>query len=255
MVLRQDVGSLTTFYWNTGWREAAIQDRTTISEDRTKADVVYRVVEGDRTFFGKTIIRGNAVTRISRIERQIAWKEGEPFSQAKIAETQQSLARTGAFRTIELRPQPVDPESQERNVDLQIAEARRISLLYGFGYQNVTGATENRNDVFGIVGATYRNLFVDADRFAGAAVRADLGPRPRLRELGAVPLQHQRPADAVVPPRARADPGIDIDRPAASSSRSGSSGSTARRAPLRVPADAPRNPEDFVDDRAEKFPS
>jgi outer membrane protein insertion porin family len=159
VVLRQDVGALTTFYWNTGWREAAVQDKTTISEDRTKADVVYRVVEGDRTFFGKTIIRGNAVTRLSRIERQVAWKEGEPFSQAKVAETQQNLARTGAFRTIEIRPQPVDPQSQERNVDLQLAEARRISLLYGFGYQNVTGATENRNDVFGIAGVTYRNLF------------------------------------------------------------------------------------------------
>ncbi len=99
------------------------------------------------------------MTQLARIERQVAWKEGEPFSQAKIAETQQNLARTGAFRTIELRPQPVDPENQERNVDLQLAEARRISLLYGFGYQNVTGATENRNDVFGIAGATYRNLF------------------------------------------------------------------------------------------------
>jgi len=159
VVLRQDVGSLTTFYWNTGWREAAVQDGTSISQDRTKADVVYRVVEGERSFFGKTIIRGNAVTRVARIERQIAWKEGEPFSQAKIADTQQNLARTGAFRSIEMRPQPVDPDNQERNVDIQLAEARRISLLYGFGYQNVTGATENRNDVFGIVGGTYRNLF------------------------------------------------------------------------------------------------
>jgi outer membrane protein insertion porin family len=159
VVLRQDVGSLTTYYWNTGWREAAVQDGTSISQDRTKADVVYRVVEGERSFFGKTIIRGNAVTREARIERQVAWKEGEPFSQAKIADTQQNLARTGAFRSIEIRPQPVDPDNQERNVDIQLAEARRISLLYGFGYQNVTGATENRNDVFGIIGGTYRNLF------------------------------------------------------------------------------------------------
>lgn len=159
IVLRQDVGALTTHYQNTGWREASVQDGTTISQDRTKADVLYRVVEGDRSFFGKTIIRGNAVTRTARIERQIAWKEGEPFSQAKIADTQQNLARTGAFRSIEIRPQPVDPENQERNIDLQLAEARRISLLYGFGYQNAPGATENRNDVFAIVGGTYRNLF------------------------------------------------------------------------------------------------
>ena len=159
ILLRQDVGALTSHYWDTGWREAAVQDATSISQDRTKADVVYRVVEGSRSFFGKTIIRGNAVTRIRRIERQLAWKEGEPFSQAKVADTQQNLARTGAFRAIEIRPQPVDPDNQERNVDIQLSEARRISLLYGFGYQNAPGATENRNDVFAIAGATYRNLF------------------------------------------------------------------------------------------------
>jgi outer membrane protein insertion porin family len=40
-----------------------------------------------------------------------------------------------------------------------LTEARRLSLLYGFGYEYAAGATVNRNDVFGIVGATYRNLF------------------------------------------------------------------------------------------------
>ena len=158
-VLRLDVGALTTYYWNNGWREASVQDATTISDDRTKANVLYRVVEGTRSFFGKTIIRGNAVTKTARIERQVAWKEGQPFSQEKIADTQQSLARTGAFRSIEIRPEPADPEDQERNVDIRVSEARRLSLLYGFGYLNAPGATSNRNDVFAILGGTYRNLF------------------------------------------------------------------------------------------------
>ena len=157
--VRQDVSALTDFYWNHGWREASVQDHYTLSEDRTKATIVYRVDEGMRSFFGKAIIRGNAVTDPDRIRRQIAWKEGEPFSEEKIADTQQNLARTGAFRTIEVRPQPADPVNQSRTIDVTLTEARRISLLYGFGYQNAAGATENRNDVFGVVGATYRNLF------------------------------------------------------------------------------------------------
>ncbi|MEP6993115.1 MAG: POTRA domain-containing protein, partial [Acidobacteriota bacterium] len=90
-VLRQDVGSLTTHYWNTGWREASVVDGTKLSEDRKSADVLYRVTEGARTFFGKTVIRGNAVTDPARIRRQVAWKEGEPFSQEKVADTQQNL--------------------------------------------------------------------------------------------------------------------------------------------------------------------
>jgi outer membrane protein insertion porin family len=157
--VRQDVAALTDYYWNNGWREAAVQDRYTLSEDRSKAVITYRVEEGMRSFFGKTILRGSTSTDPDRILRQVAWKEGEPYSEEKIADTQQNLARTGVFRTIEVRPQPADPQNQSRTVDLSVKEARKLSLLYGFGYQNAPGAAENRNDVFGIAGVTYRNLF------------------------------------------------------------------------------------------------
>jgi outer membrane protein insertion porin family len=157
--VRQDVAALTSRYRNSGWTSATVQDRYTLSDDRTKVDVEYRVEEGERAFFGRTVIRGNAVTRVERIRRQLAWKEGEPFSEEKLADTQQNLARTGVFRSIDVRPQPTNPENQTRTIDVELAESRRLSLLYGFGYQYAAGATVNRNDVFGIVGATYRNLF------------------------------------------------------------------------------------------------
>ncbi|HEY3202523.1 MAG TPA: POTRA domain-containing protein [Thermoanaerobaculia bacterium] len=157
--VRQDVFSLTSHYWNTGWREASVQDSSSISQDRTRVNVEYRVAEGTRSFFGKTIVRGNAVTHPNRILRQVAWKEGDPYSEEKIADTQKNLARTGVFRSIEIRPQPIDPENQSRSIDIGLSEARRFSLLYGFGYQNAPGAAENRNDGFAIVGGTYRNLF------------------------------------------------------------------------------------------------
>jgi outer membrane protein insertion porin family len=157
--VRQDASALTAYYWNNGWREAAVQDHWTLSADRTKADVVYRIEEGMRSFFGKTILRGNVLTKPDRILRQVAWKEGEPFSEAKIADTQQNLARAGVFRSIEVKPQPADPDDRERNIDIQLSEAQRFSLFYGFGYQNAPGATENRNDVFAVVGGTFRNLF------------------------------------------------------------------------------------------------
>ncbi len=157
--VRHDVAALTTRYRDTGWPSATVQDRYTLSADRTAVDVVYKVEEGERAFFGRTIIRGNAFTRVERIRRQVAWKEGEPFSEEKIANTQQNLARTGVFRSIDVRPQPTNPENQTRTIDVELTEARRFSLLYGFGYEYAAGATMNRNDVFGIVGGTYRNLF------------------------------------------------------------------------------------------------
>jgi outer membrane protein insertion porin family len=156
--VRLDASNLTTRYWNTGWREASVRGHWTLSADKTKVDVVFNVDEGVRTFFGKTIIRGNAVTETSRVDRQIAWKEGDPYSEEKIADTQRNLARTGAFRSVEIRPQPADPNTEEHTVDIELSEARRLSLLYGVGYQYAPGAT-NPNDPFATAGITYRNLF------------------------------------------------------------------------------------------------
>ncbi len=170
--VRQDVAALATRYANTGWREASVQERWTLSPDKTKVDVVYTVVEGMRTFFGKTIVRGNAVTDPERILRQVAWKEGQPFSEEKIADTQRNLARTGAFRSIEVQPQPVDPQNETHNVDIELTESRRISLLYGVGYQYASGAS-TPNDPFATVGLTYRNLF---GRMQSASIEVQYAP-------------------------------------------------------------------------------
>ncbi len=170
--VRQDVAALTSRYWNTGWREAAVRDRWTLSPDKTKVDVVYTVDEGMRSFFGKTILRGNAVTDSDRIMRQVAWKEGEPYSEEKIVDTQKNLARAGVFRSIEVRPQPVNPDNEEHNVDISLTEARRISLLYGVGYQYANGASPS-SDPFLTLGLTYRNLF---GRMQSASFEAQYAP-------------------------------------------------------------------------------
>lgn len=170
--VRQDAAALTSRYWNTGWREAAVRDHWTLSEDKTRVEIVFRVDEGIRSFFGKTILRGNAVTEPSRILRQVAWKEGDPYSEEKIADTQRNLARTGVFRSIEVKPQPADPANQEHTVNIDLTEARRLSLLYGIGYQYAPGAT-NPNDPFATAGISYRNLF---GRMQSASIEVQYAP-------------------------------------------------------------------------------
>jgi outer membrane protein insertion porin family len=184
--VRQDAAALTTRYWNTGWREAAVRDRWTLSADKTKVDVVFTVDEGMRSFFGKTIVRGNAVTEPSRILRQVAWKEGDPYSEEKVADTQRNLARTGVFRSIEVRPQPADPANQEHTVNIDLTEARRLSLLYGVGYQYAPGAT-NPNDPFATAGISYGNLF---GRMQSTSIEVQYAP---VSQRGYVVANFQEP--------------------------------------------------------------
>jgi len=157
--VRQDSFSIQNEYRNRGWREAAVKDDWTLSPDGTAAEVVYRVEEGMRSFFGKTIVRGNTRTSTDRITRLVTWDEGDAFSEQEVLTTQRNLTRTGVFRRVALSPQPADPATQVRTVDIEVREGRPLSLLYGLGYQYAPDALENRHDPFGIVGVSYNNLF------------------------------------------------------------------------------------------------
>ncbi|HMA18850.1 MAG TPA: POTRA domain-containing protein, partial [Thermoanaerobaculia bacterium] len=157
--VRQDSFSLQNHYRNRGWREAAVKDDWKLSADGTAAEVTYSVEEGMRSFFGKTIVRGNTRTNTDRITRLVTWDEGDPFSEEKVLTTQRNLTRTGVFRRVELKPQPADPSNQVRPVELDVEEGRPLSLLYGVGYQYAPDALENRSDPFAIAGVSYNNLF------------------------------------------------------------------------------------------------
>src|SRR5262249_50260543 len=73
---QQDAYNLTAYFHDNGWREASVKSEITYSADKTSADVVYRVEEGMKSFFGKTIVRGNFRTDTKKILQLATWKEG-----------------------------------------------------------------------------------------------------------------------------------------------------------------------------------
>jgi outer membrane protein assembly complex protein YaeT len=182
--VRQDVGAVTSWYHDHGFREAAVRDSMALSEDGKNARVTYTVEEGDKTYFGKTIVKGNTRTRTASIERLVAWKEGEPVSEAKILDTQRALSRAGVFRRVEVRPQRPDPTRQTRNVEVEVEEGRPWSLLYGVGYRYAPGAPNttggNTSDPYVTGGVSYNNIL---GRMISAGVEAQYAPFSRLGRL------------------------------------------------------------------------
>src|SRR5262249_37919833 len=157
--VRADVNNLQAYYHDHGWSSASVRGDYDPSADKTEVSVVYRIEEGPRSFFGKTIVRGNARTRMARIRRLITWKEGEPFSETDLLATQRNLSRAGVFRRADVRPEPVEPGSQSRNATVELQESLPLSLLYGFGYLYAPDASSNRNDPYLVGGIGYNNLF------------------------------------------------------------------------------------------------
>jgi len=158
-LVRADVTNMQTELRDHGWGEAVVRAETQLSPEGTAADLVYRVDEGLRSFFGKTVIRGNSRTDTGRVRRLVTWQEGRPYSESELLDTQRNLSRAGVFRRVDIRPQPADPENRARNVYVELEEGRPLSLLYGAGYQYAPDATANQNDPFLVGGISYNNLF------------------------------------------------------------------------------------------------
>jgi outer membrane protein insertion porin family len=178
--VQADVGTLAGWYHDHGFREAAVHDSVVLSEDGTKARITYRVDEGDKSFFGKTIVRGNTRTKTAVIERLASWMEGDPLSEAKILDTQRALSRAGVFRRVDIRPQRSDPSQSTRNVDIDVEEGRPWSLLYGVGYRYAPGAPNtggNTSDPYLSGGVSYNNLL---GRMISAGFEAQYAPFSRL---------------------------------------------------------------------------
>ncbi|HSS44055.1 MAG TPA: POTRA domain-containing protein, partial [Thermoanaerobaculia bacterium] len=177
---RQDVYALQQYYHEHGWSEASVSDEYRLSSDRTAVDVTYRVEEGLRSFFGKAILRGNSRTAAARIRRLVTWREGSPFSETHLLETQRGLTRTGVFGRVELHPRPPDPESRARPVEVDLQEGRPLSILYGVGYQYAPDAATAQNDPYGVGGVSYSNLF-GTMRSAGIEGQIAISGRFRLQ--------------------------------------------------------------------------
>jgi outer membrane protein insertion porin family len=157
--VREDLADLQTTLRDRGWSDAIVRAEPKLSDDRQSVDLVYHVEEGMRSFFGRTIIRGNARTETASVRRLVTFQQGRPFSETELLNTQRNLSRIGVFRRVEVRPQPADPETAARNVDIELQEGRPLSLLYGIGYQYTPDAPSYASDPYLVGGVSYNNLF------------------------------------------------------------------------------------------------
>ena len=114
------------------------------------ASLVFKVVEGERKFFGKTIISGNKQTKYEVIRRELAYKEGQPYSFRSLAEGRQKLYKLGLFTDVEIGP--ADGEGDVKDILVNVGEGKAGAVDFGIGY----GEYENFR---GFAEVSYRNLW------------------------------------------------------------------------------------------------
>ncbi len=130
-----------------GFDQARVEIKQQVeSADATKTDVTLNVVEGQQVFVNKVLLSGIDRTKKKLVDEQILVHPGDPLDQSALLETQRNLYNLALFNEVVAAVQNPTGDAPEKNVLVQLTEAKRWDVTYGFGFEAQTG-TPNRGQI------------------------------------------------------------------------------------------------------------
>ncbi|GFO64594.1 autotransporter assembly complex protein TamA [Geomonas paludis] len=166
-----------------------------ISPDLATARIHLTLDTGGRYYFDGTHIEGGSDYPEVYLKRFIAFKEGDPFSYAKLGETQLNFANSERFRQVVVTPQREEAKEHKVPVLVRLTAVPRRTLRPGVGYGTDTG---------GRFSVHYRDLNLAhegndldlslymAERLQGFAGRYTMPSASDLRSSTSIQLNLQR---------------------------------------------------------------
>jgi outer membrane protein assembly complex protein YaeT len=127
--------------------------------DPTKVDIIYKITEGQQVFVNRVLVSGLHYTRAFVVGDQIKIRPGSALGQRLMLESQNGLYNLGIFNEVDMAVQNPDGESQHKNVNFQLSEAKRYTFDYGFGLEVQTGQAAGPTNPQGATGVSPRVSF------------------------------------------------------------------------------------------------
>ena len=141
-----------------------VKGETSFSNDRTKADVIFHVDEGQYVKMGNTYYRGNFKTRTSAIRRELDIQPGDPFSLKTMLEGQKEIRNMEIFNSVQLKTIGLKEKMDHTTLLMDMEEKEPYYLQAGAGYESDRG-------LYGNTRAGDRNLFgLNKDAWIGGEV-------------------------------------------------------------------------------------
>ena len=135
-----DRDAVRTYYLSHGFDRMELQlIQNADPADASLVNVTMKVTEGDQIFVNKVLISGLRYTRPEVVDRKIQIHAGDALNESALLETQRSLYDLALFNEVNTAVQNPTGEELRKNVLLQLTEARRWDINYGFGFEAQTG--------------------------------------------------------------------------------------------------------------------
>lgn len=156
LALRRDLKKVESLYGEIGFIDMQVSAREVYpgpdepapdwlelapGEEPALVDLVYTIAEGPQIRVGRIDIRGNTVTKMNVIRRQLQFRPGQLYNTVAVEQTHNRLRETGLFDKVSIAPFGEDPGV--RNVLVEIEEGKTAQFLIGAGVSSNAGLLGN----------------------------------------------------------------------------------------------------------------
>jgi outer membrane protein assembly complex protein YaeT len=155
--LANDRESILNYYFNHGFSNATLDISTKPSPSQpNRDDVTYTIQEGEQFFVNQVLVAGLDHTRDFVVQREIQEVAGQPLSQQDLLDTQSKLYDLGIFSQVDAAVQNPAGSDPQKNVLVQMQEAKRYTFTYGLGLEFETGLPSGTSAPTGSTGVSPR---------------------------------------------------------------------------------------------------
>jgi outer membrane protein assembly complex protein YaeT len=137
--IAQDREIVLNQYFNRGFPNASFEAAAKPAAEPNRMDVTFTILEGKQEFVDQVLVSGLNYTRPYVVNRQLQVKTGDPVSQIDMLTTQQSLYDLGIFSQVDTAVQNPEGNEAQKNVLVEVQEAKRYTFNYGVGLEFQTG--------------------------------------------------------------------------------------------------------------------
>ena len=175
--LSGDRDAVLAYYLSNGFdkvRTEVIQTKS--PTDPTRTDVAINLVEGHQVFIDHVIISGDRRTKPAYVNSTLQVHAGDPLDQSALLDTQRRLYNLALFNEVNAAVQNPTGDALRKNVLVQLTEAKRWDVTYGFGFEAQTGqpVTGSISTASQILLGCYPNCGISQNGRTGVSPRVSL---------------------------------------------------------------------------------
>jgi outer membrane protein assembly complex protein YaeT len=158
--LANDRERILSYYFDHGFPNASLELTTVPSAgDPNREDVSFAIQEGERFTVDRVMVAGTEHTRDYVVQRELHVHPKDPLSQQDLLNTQTRLYDLGIFSQVDTAVQNPEGTDPQKNVLVQVEEAKRYTFTYGIGLEFQTGQPAGTTAPQGATGVSPRVEF------------------------------------------------------------------------------------------------